>query len=50
MGAWWHSDLMHSLRRSPVALGSALVALACLVMAVFAEWLAPTDQIGRAHV
>ena len=43
MGAWWHSDLMHSLRRSPVALGSALVALACLMMAVFAEWLAPTD-------
>ncbi|MBN8489649.1 MAG: ABC transporter permease [Burkholderiales bacterium] len=43
MLAWWQSDLMLSLRRSPVALGSALVALACLVMAVFAEWLAPTN-------
>jgi peptide/nickel transport system permease protein len=40
---WWHSDLAHSLRHSPVALLSALVALACLVMAVFAEFLAPTD-------
>ena len=43
MRRWWQSDLALSLRASPVAMVSALVALACLVMAVFAEFLAPTD-------
>ncbi|MBV9116660.1 MAG: hypothetical protein JOY63_04760, partial [Acetobacteraceae bacterium] len=33
------SDLLYSFRRSPVAIGSALVALACVVGAVFAPWL-----------
>ncbi|XHS80041.1 ABC transporter permease [Burkholderiaceae bacterium UC74_6] len=32
---WW------SFRRSPVAIGAALVALACIFCAVFAAWVAP---------
>lgn len=38
---WLDSDVGYSLRTSPVAVGAALVALACLVMALFAPWIAP---------
>ena len=41
-------DLGYSFRRSPVAIGSALVALACLLAAVFADLLAPHDPFDLA--
>ncbi len=40
--AWiWDSDVAWSFRRSPVAIGSALVLGICLAAAVFAPWIAP---------
>ncbi|GAB4208483.1 MAG: ABC transporter permease [Tibeticola sp.] len=38
---WWDSDLVHSFRTSPVAVGAALIAFACLFCAAFAPWVAP---------
>ena len=37
----WDSDVGYSFRSSPVALGAAVVALVCVVCAVFAGWIAP---------
>jgi len=34
-------DIWWSFRRSPIAVGAALVALACIFCAVFADWVAP---------
>ena len=39
--AWAHSDVGHSFRSSPVAMGAALLALICVFCAVFAPWVAP---------
>ncbi len=39
----WDSDLAYSFRTSPVALVSGIVALAIILGAVFAPWLAPYD-------
>jgi len=44
------SDLLYSFRRSPVAIGSALVALACVVGAVFAPWIAPHNPFDIASL
>ncbi|MGZ5785579.1 MAG: ABC transporter permease, partial [Ramlibacter sp.] len=38
---WLDSDVGHSFRTSPVAIFAALVAMACLVAAGFADWVAP---------
>ncbi len=38
---WLDSDVGHSFRSSPVAMGAALIALACIFCAVFANWVAP---------
>ena len=38
---WWNSDLVHSFRTSPVAVGAALIAFVCLFCAAFAPWVAP---------
>jgi peptide/nickel transport system permease protein len=37
----WHSDIGYSFRTSPVAVGAALIAFACIFAAVFANWVAP---------
>jgi peptide/nickel transport system permease protein len=34
-------DVWHSFRTSPVAIGAASIAFACLFCALFAEWVAP---------
>ena len=50
-GAWsrfFAGDLWYSFRRSPVAVGSALVALVCIVAAVFANWIAPHNPFDLA--
>ncbi|RPE73199.1 peptide/nickel transport system permease protein [Tibeticola sediminis] len=38
---WLDSDLVHSFRTSPVAVGAALIAFVCLFCAAFAPWVAP---------
>ncbi|MRD48883.1 ABC transporter permease subunit [Caenimonas koreensis DSM 17982] len=37
----WHSDIGHSFRTSPVAIGAAVVAFICVFCAVFANLIAP---------
>jgi peptide/nickel transport system permease protein len=46
----WDGDLAYSFRTSPVAVGSALVALILVVAAVFAPWLAPHDPMDVASL
>jgi peptide/nickel transport system permease protein len=41
LARWWNSDLVHSFRTSPVAVGAALIAFVCLFCAAFAPWVAP---------
>ena len=45
---WWDSDIVHSFRHSPTAVLAALLALACVVAAVFAPWLAPHNPFDLA--
>lgn len=41
LARWYATDVAYSFRRSPTALGAALIALACIFAAVFAGWVAP---------
>jgi peptide/nickel transport system permease protein len=50
LGRLWDSDLAYSFRTSPVALGSAFVALILTVGAAFAPWLAPHDPMDVASL
>jgi len=50
LGRLWGSDLAYSFRRSPVAVGSALVALILVIAAAFAPWLAPHDPMDVASL
>ncbi|MFA6616452.1 MAG: ABC transporter permease [Hydrogenophaga sp.] len=45
---WLDSDVGHSFRTSPTALVAALSALACVVAAVFAPWIAPHNPFDLA--
>lgn len=45
---FWDSDLGHSFRTSPVAMAAALVALVCVLGAVFAGWVAPHNPFDLA--
>ncbi|MGK2900398.1 MAG: ABC transporter permease [Burkholderiaceae bacterium] len=50
-GAWARfldGDVWHSFRGSPVAIGAALVALACICCALFANLIAPHDPFDLA--
>ena len=38
---WYDSDVGHSFRTSPMAIGAAVIALVCVFCAVFAGWVAP---------
>ena len=42
------SDFWHSFRSSPMAMGSAAVALVCLFCAAFAGWVAPHNPFDLA--
>ena len=44
------SDLWYSFRRSPVAIGAALVAFVCVFCAVFADVVAPHDPFDLASL
>ena len=41
LSRFFEGDVWHAFRTSPVAIVAAVVALACLVVACFAEVLAP---------
>ncbi len=38
---WWHGDVGYSFRTSPTAVFAALIALICVISALFAPWIAP---------
>ena len=46
--AAWDGDVLWSFRRSPVAIVSAAVFAVCVVAAVFAPWLAPSNPFDLA--
>ncbi len=50
LARWLDSDLWHSFRSSPMAMGSAVVALVCVIAAVFAHWLAPHNPFDLATI
>ena len=45
---WSNSDVGHSFTHSPTALVAALIALICVVGAVFAPWIAPHNPFDLA--
>ena len=45
---WFDSDLVHSLRSSPVAMAAMVVALVCVFAALFAGWVSPHDPFNLA--
>ena len=51
---WWSrfrdSDFFYQYRRSPVAIGASIAALACLVGALFAGWIAPHNPFDLASI
>ena len=44
----WDSDVGYSFRKSPVAVGAAIVAFVCVFCAVFAGWVAPHNPFDLA--
>jgi peptide/nickel transport system permease protein len=50
MRTFLRSDFVHSFRGSPVAMASALVALALIFAALFAPWVAPHDPTDLASL
>ena len=46
----WDSDLAYNFRHSPVAMGSALIALILLIAAFFAPLIAPHDPMDVASL
>ncbi|MET4578848.1 ABC transporter permease [Ottowia thiooxydans] len=48
IGRWLDSDIGHSFRTSPVAMGAALIALVCVFCALFAGWVAPHNPFNLA--
>ncbi len=45
---WWDSDIGYSFRKSPVAVGAAVVAFVCVFSALFAGWVAPHNPFDLA--
>ena len=45
---WSNSDVGHSFTHSPAALVAALIALICVIGAVFAPWIAPHNPFDLA--
>ena len=50
MSGWANSDVGHSFRSSPVAMGAALLAFVCVFCAVFAPWVAPHNPFDLASL
>jgi peptide/nickel transport system permease protein len=47
---WRDSDLWHSFRHSPMAVGASVMALICLVAAFGAGWLAPHNPFDLSTI
>lgn len=45
---WFDGDLGYSFKTSPMAIGAAVVALICLICAIFAPWIAPHNPYDLA--
>ena len=50
LGRFFDGDVWHSFRQSPVAIGAALTALLCMVLALGAPWLAPHNPYDLASI
>ena len=50
LARWWDSDVAYSFRRTPVAIGAALVAFVLIFSAIFAPWVAPHNPFDRATI
>ena len=50
LARWWDSDVAYSFRRSPVAIGAALVAFVLIFSAMFAQWVAPHNPFDLATI
>lgn len=50
LARWWDSDVAYSFRRSPVAIGAALVLIVILSGAVLAPWIAPHNPLDLASL
>ena len=48
LARWGDSDLLHSLRTSPVAMVALVVALVCVFASMFAGWVSPHDPFNLA--
>ncbi|EJL74131.1 ABC transporter permease [Variovorax sp. CF313] len=48
LARWLDSDVGYSFRTSPVAIVAALIALACVICAVFAGWVSPHNPFDLA--
>ena len=46
----WDSDLAYSFRQSKVTIVAGVLTLTCVIVAVFAPWLAPTDPYNMAEI
>jgi peptide/nickel transport system permease protein len=44
----WDHDLAWSFRRSPVAVGAAVLTLLCVAAALFSPWISPQDPFDAA--
>jgi peptide/nickel transport system permease protein len=50
LGRAWNSDILWSLRRSPVAIVSLVLVLAFVLASLFAPWLAPQNPFDPAQL
>lgn len=48
LARWLDSDVGYSFRTSPVAIAAALIALVCVVCALFAGWVSPHNPFDLA--
>ena len=50
LARFFDGDVWHSFKRSPTAIGAAVIAALCIFVAVFAPWVAPHDPFDLASV
>lgn len=50
MARFFDGDVWHSFKHSPTAMVAAVMALVCVVCAVFAPWLAPHNPLDMASL
>ncbi len=50
LARWLDSDVWHSFRTSPVAIGAAIIAALCIFGSLFAPWVAPHNPFDLASL